>query len=483
MTTQQLKKGARGWLAFLALLLTCTVAKAQTDFPYYSVYIANDNLVNSTTYEFDVFIVADASTPTWNLRQVQLGLFLDPAFRNGGTLTRSYVAGSSTLSPTFTFTLNNTGSSTAPDFINMTTAAIPNPGTVITTTPAKICRLRLVNTVAFGCVSPNIRFNYRQTSGASNLRLRTDISNWNTGGASASFTVAQASTSPYACTGTPQGNFPSFNGDGLWSCSDADGASNPAANANLTVSLSGLAASYASTDPQVTLTGSPAGGTFSGPGVSGNFFNPSAAGTGPVVVTYSYTWPGTSCTRVASFTTNVTGACTVEAFATGTNATCQGANNGTASASATGSSPFTYSWAPGGETTENISGLAPGTYTVTVTATGGCTATASYTVLDGPAPTYNSTSVSACVSYIWSVNSQTYTASGSYTAQVGPCAYEVLDLTVTPQPPAPTGLACYETASFNNTTCSWDVTGTQPAMPTWLATRRLRSTTRPVLGT
>ena len=96
MTTQQLKKGARGWLAFLALLLTCTVAKAQTDFPYYSVYIANDNLVNSTTYEFDVFIVADASTPTWNLRQVQLGLFLDPAFRNGGTLTRSYVAGSST---------------------------------------------------------------------------------------------------------------------------------------------------------------------------------------------------------------------------------------------------------------------------------------------------------------------------------------------------------------------------------------------------
>ncbi|QLH45997.1 MAG: hypothetical protein HWD58_10440 [Bacteroidota bacterium] len=28
------------------------------------------------------------------------------------------------------------------------------------------------------------------------------------------------------------------------------------------------------------------------------------------------------------------------------------------------------------------------------------------------------------------------------------------------------GLACYQTATFNNTTCQWDVTGTQPAMPT-----------------
>jgi hypothetical protein len=33
------------------------------------------------------------------------------------------------------------------------------------------------------------------------------------------------------------------------------------------------------------------------------------------------------------------------------------------------------------------------------------------------------------------------------------------------QPAMPT-LACYQTASFNGTTCQWDVTGTQPAMPT-----------------
>src|SRR5690606_29883940 len=37
------------------------------------------------------------------------------------------------------------------------------------------------------------------------------------------------------------------------------------------------------------------------------------------------------------------------------------------------------------------------------------------------------------------------------------------------QPAAPTDLACYETAEFNEVTCSWDVTGTQPEEPTDLA--------------
>ena len=34
------------------------------------------------------------------------------------------------------------------------------------------------------------------------------------------------------------------------------------------------------------------------------------------------------------------------------------------------------------------------------------------------------------------------------------------------QPTQPTGLACYQTAVFNTATCSWDVTGTQPTQPT-----------------
>ncbi|MFM8360533.1 MAG: hypothetical protein ACKOET_18440, partial [Verrucomicrobiota bacterium] len=37
-------------------------------------------------------------------------------------------------------------------------------------------------------------------------------------------------------------------------------------------------------------------------------------------------------------------------------------------------------------------------------------------------------------------------------------------MTVVPQPPPPT-LACYETATFNTTTCQWEVSGTQPPQP------------------
>ena len=50
------------------------------------MYIANDNLVNSTTYEFDVFIVADKLRLLPGTYARCSWFFLDPAFRNGGTL-------------------------------------------------------------------------------------------------------------------------------------------------------------------------------------------------------------------------------------------------------------------------------------------------------------------------------------------------------------------------------------------------------------
>ncbi|WP_158651301.1 T9SS type B sorting domain-containing protein [Pseudotamlana carrageenivorans] len=42
------------------------------------------------------------------------------------------------------------------------------------------------------------------------------------------------------------------------------------------------------------------------------------------------------------------------------------------------------------------------------------------------------------------------------------CAWDIAGT----QPTQPTNLECWETATFNNTTCAWDVTGTQPAQPT-----------------
>ena len=66
------------------------------------------------------------------------------------------------------------------------------------------------------------------------------------------------------------------------------------------VNFSGLVTSYCATEAAVTLTGSPTGGTFSGPGISGNSFDPAIAGAGgPYTITYTYTNAG-GCSNSAS---------------------------------------------------------------------------------------------------------------------------------------------------------------------------------------
>lgn len=52
-------------------------------------------------------------------------------------------------------------------------------------------------------------------------------------------------------------------------------------------SFTGLLKNYCKTSAPVVLTGIPAGGTFSGPGISGNTFDPNAAGTGIHSITYT----------------------------------------------------------------------------------------------------------------------------------------------------------------------------------------------------
>ncbi|MBI2269247.1 MAG: hypothetical protein HYU69_02700, partial [Bacteroidetes bacterium] len=55
----------------------------------------------------------------------------------------------------------------------------------------------------------------------------------------------------------------------------------------------------------------------------------------------------------------------------------------------TGTTPFTYSWNPGGLNTQNISGLNAGIYTVTVTDNAGCIGTATVNIASSASPTFN----------------------------------------------------------------------------------------------
>lgn len=57
-------------------------------------------------------------------------------------------------------------------------------------------------------------------------------------------------------------------------------------------------------DPAITLTGNPAGGTWSGPGVTGNTFDPAVAGQGDHTLTYTYT-DANGCDGTASIVVEV----------------------------------------------------------------------------------------------------------------------------------------------------------------------------------
>jgi glucose/arabinose dehydrogenase len=76
-------------------------------------------------------------------------------------------------------------------------------------------------------------------------------------------------------------------------------------NAPPTLSITGVDTLYCVYDPVVTLTGNPAGGTFSGPGVSGNTFDPAAAGIGYDTIMYAYTDSVSGCSNTVSMVIHV----------------------------------------------------------------------------------------------------------------------------------------------------------------------------------
>ena len=145
------------------------------------------------------------------------------------------------------------------------------------------------------------------------------------------------------------------------------------------------------------LTGaSPAGGTYSGTGVSAGNFNPATAGPGTHTITYTYTDPATTCTNTCTFTITVNAlpTATISYAATPYCISGTASSNVIVPVTQTGQSGGTYTSSPAGLVIDpntgaiNLTTSSPGTYTVTYTFTNsnGCTNTTTTTVVINPKP-------------------------------------------------------------------------------------------------
>ena len=135
-------------------------------------------------------------------------------------------------------------------------------------------------------------------------------------------------------------------------------------------------------------TGAATVGITSGTGPYTYSWSPSggtaATATGLTAGTYTVTVTGSGASGTATKSFTITEPATALSAATGggkTDVSCFGGGNGTATVSPTGGTPgYTYSWSPSGGTAATATGLAAGTYTVTVTDANGCQATRSFTI-------------------------------------------------------------------------------------------------------
>ena len=124
----------------------------------------------------------------------------------------------------------------------------------------------------------------------------------------------------------------------------------------------------------------------------------------PATHTFNFTWvaPATSTGNVTFWFSGVAGnhngsdsgddtytgssviapaTSTMTVAIVGNNVTCNGANNGSATATPTGgTAPYTYAWTPSGGTASTAVGLSAGTYTCTVTGSPGGPATQTVTI-------------------------------------------------------------------------------------------------------
>jgi gliding motility-associated-like protein len=127
---------------------------------------------------------------------------------------------------------------------------------------------------------------------------------------------------------------------------------------------------------------SPPGGNFVGNGITGSDFSPQTAGIGSHPISYIYSDINT-CIDTIIKTVQVKPLPVITP--TISPVLCNNESSGQINlVVSVGQQPYTYSWSPNVSSNQTATGLAAGTYTVTVTDAIGCTATQSVTLINPP---------------------------------------------------------------------------------------------------
>ena len=179
------------------------------------------------------------------------------------------------------------------------------------------------------------------------------------------------------------GNFsPSSAGTGLhpitYSYTDANGCSN-AANANINVrplpvvTVSSQNSLCVNTAPVILTGGSPAGGTYSGTGVSNGSFNPSVAGDGSHIITYNYADAfGCSGSDSTTLLVNPLPSVSIGTF----NALCRNASAVVLTNGSPAGGTYSGTGVVNGSFIPNVAGAGTHTITYTYTNSNGCASSA-----------------------------------------------------------------------------------------------------------
>lgn len=140
----------------------------------------------------------------------------------------------------------------------------------------------------------------------------------------------------------------------------------------ITATTSSIDASCGQNDGQVSVSASGGTGTLSYSWNPGGGTTSTMAGIGPGTYTVTIS-DQNSCSITANATVSSQNG-PIISLSNSTNVSCYNANDGSATVSATGGNgTYSYSWNPGGLVGSSQTGLAAGSYTVTVTDVGGCT--------------------------------------------------------------------------------------------------------------